>query len=201
MQPEQPQRKESEQDQLVLKAWRRIDLNAKRYRGTNSTVPLWGDVVRRITIDLDSASVIQDKAITAEMSVHSVHEKLSLGADNVETILIYKEIPVHPDLGEPVTDQLLKGVRPLPQDLQPEEDSRLIELGMKRSLEGPTPTERLASRSKIFGVWRADDKTEWGDKQRHPVIANSRDVHLFNKIANNDCFYEMASKMKDDSFS
>lgn len=33
------------------------------------------------------------------------------------------------------------------------------------------------------------------------MIANSRDVHLFNKIANNDCFYEMASKMKDDSFS
>lgn len=60
---------------------------------------------RRITIDLDSASVIQDKAITAEMSVHSVLKKLSLGADNVETILIYKEIPVHPDLGEPVTDQ------------------------------------------------------------------------------------------------
>eukprot|EP00435_Cladocopium_sp_Y103_P060316 s936_g22.t1 len=190
-----------EQSQPVLKAWSRFDTNAKRYRGTNSTGPLWGDVIRRITIDLDSASVIQDKPITAEMSVHSVHDKLPVGTENIETILIYQKIPGHPDPGKLVDDTLLKGVRPLPQDHQPEEDVRLVELGMKRSLEGPAPNERLASRSKIFGTWRADDNTEWGDKGKYPVIANSRDLQVFKKLERTDCFYEMSSKMKDDSFS
>jgi hypothetical protein len=53
--------------------------------------------------------------------------------------------------------------RPLLPDQLPEEDARLVDAGMKRGLEDPTPNERVTNKSKIFGMWRADDLTELGD--------------------------------------
>jgi hypothetical protein len=38
-----------------------------------------------------------------------------------------------------------------------------VDAGMKRGLEDPTPNERVTNKSKIFGMWRADDLTELGD--------------------------------------
>lgn len=42
----------------------------------------------------------QDKIITDDLSVHNLHEKLQIGVDNIETILVYRQIPGHPDPGE-----------------------------------------------------------------------------------------------------
>ena len=69
---------------------------------------------------------------------------------------------------------------------------------MKRGLEDPTPNERVTNKSKIFGMWRADDLTEWGDKKIHPVIANQRDLQNFKKLDKNDIYYEMNKKLQDD---
>ena len=179
----------SSSEALVTKAWSRYDLNAKRYRGSNSKGPLWGDVSRRVTVDLDSNEVIQDIPITEELSLHKIHEKLPEGSENIETILIYRARPGHPDPGQPLTDEIFKGVRPL-TGISPGEDARLVELGMKRSLEGPTVSDRATLRSRNFGAWIADDVSEWGDKTKYPVIANARDLLVFKKLINHDCYYE-----------
>ena len=187
---------------LPLRAWHRYDFAAKRYRGSNSQGPLWGDVVRRVAIDLDSRNIIQDKKIEPEMSIHSIHEKLPIGTENIETVLIYQQPPDHPDPGKEFDEQMFQNLKTTTAPANvPSEDGRLVKLGMKRSLEEPGTNERVANRSKIFGVWRADDVTEWGDKRNYPVIANHRDLQVFRKLAHSDCFYEMSFKMRDDTFS
>ena len=160
----------------VYKAWSRYDAGAKRFRGSNAHGPLWADVVRRITIDLDAVTVIQDRVVTPGMPVHQLHEKLPPQVSNIETILIYQQVPGHPDPGQAFTAEIFKGVRqPLPL-LMPNEDARLVDTGMKRSLEEQKGDERAAHRSRVFGTWIADDLTEWGDKREFPVVANSRDL-------------------------
>ena len=64
--------------------------------------------------------------------------------------------------GEAFDDQVLHA-RPLRPDQLPAGDARLVDAGMKRGLEDPTPNERVTNKSKIFGMWRADDLTELGD--------------------------------------
>lgn len=181
-----------------LRMWSRFDLNAKRFRGTNSQGPVWGDVTRRITIDLDNMTMIEDKAITEDLTVHMVHDRLPVGTDNIETVLIYKRVPGHPDPGEDFDESKLRGKRPRPEPLEPAEDARLVDSGMKRTLEGPQSSERKTTRSKVFGTWRADGVTEFGDKRKYPVIANARDLQLFKKVDRTDCYYEMNARLKED---
>lgn len=47
-------------------------------------------------------------------------------------------------------------------------------------------------------MWRADDLTELGDKKKHPVIANQRDLQHFKKLNKSDLYYEMNKKLQDD---
>ena len=58
--------------------------------------------------------------------------------------------------------------------------------GMKRSLEENQQASRTATRTKIFVVWRADDKTEWGNKSNSPIVAN---VLTFHKARTSDTLY------------
>ena len=76
----------------------------------------------------------------------------------------------------------------------PQEDARLIDSGLKRSLEHAPQSEK--QRSKVFGIWRANDITEWGDKSQFPAVANARDLKAFPKLATQDCYYAL----KDDEF-
>ena len=43
----------------------------------------------------------------------------------------------------------------------------------------------------IFGMWRADDVTEWGDKRKFPVVASSRDLRVFHKLEHKDMMYAL----------
>ncbi|CAJ1460698.1 unnamed protein product, partial [Effrenium voratum] len=61
--------------------------------------------------------------------------------------------------------------------------------GMKRSLEENQQASRTATRTKIFVVWRADDKTEWGNKSNFPIVANERDLLTFHKARTSDTLY------------
>ena len=142
-------------------------------------------------MDLDNNQVIKDEAISGKIPVHQLHEKLPAGVETIETILVYRKIEGHPDPGSSLDGQLPKGVPiSLPEQKDPEEDARLVDSGMKRGLEDPAPNERLANRSKVFGVWRADDNTEWGDKRQYPIIASSRDLQVFPKLLNADCSHQ-----------
>ena len=51
------------------------------------------------------------------------------------------------------------------------------------------PRNKEGPRSRVFGMWVADVKTEWGDPAKFPVIANSQDLQLFRKVLNHDTFY------------
>ena len=61
---------------------------------------------------------------------------------------------------------------------------------MKRGLEGFSSSDRQASRSRIFGIWRTDDATDW-NKAMYPVIVNTRDLDAFPNFAKNNCFYQL----------
>ena len=183
-----------------LRQWVRYDVDAKRFRASNSKGPLWGDVIRRITLDLDTDKVIRDETIHQGMTVHQIHQKLPSGVQSIETTLIYQPKPGHPDPGKPFPDEATTKTttaRPA-RDKEPEEDARLTDTGMKRSLEEPAPSERTAHKSRVFGVWRADTKNEWGDKTLYPVVANSRDIDAFKLLDKKDCYY--ALKTFEDEF-
>ena len=180
-----------------LRSWTRYDLEAKRYRGSNSKGPIWSDVLRRLTLDIDKNKVIQDLTITDELSVHKLHEKLPEGVKNIETTLIYRPKPGNPDPGKPYEallpqpeSQPVKKAR-LSEPHFPEEDARLTDVKMTKSFQAPSADGRVANRSRIFGMWRADDVTEWGDKRKFPVVASSRDLRVFHKLEHKDMMYAL----------
>ena len=152
-----------------LRKWVRYDVDAKRYRASNSKGPMWSDVTRRITLDLDTDKVIRDEAIQPGMTVHQIHQKRPANVQSIETTLIYQPKPGHPDPGEPFTGEQAPPASKPRKDQPPEEDARLVDVGMKRSLEDPMPSERTAHKSRVFGVRRADTKNEWGNKSLYPV--------------------------------
>ena len=182
-------KKSREREPEQLAEWNRYDLEARRFRGSNSRGPLWGDVVRRITLDIDTNKVIADEEIKPEMKIHKLHDKLPEGVKNIQTTLVYRRVTGHPDPGHLLLPDQVPGQYRPPQSMEPAEDSRTVETGMKRSLEDPQPDQRLPHRSKMFGVWRADEVTVWGKKCKFPVIANSRDLAAFQKLSANDCYY------------
>ena len=169
--------------------WNRYDFEARRYRGSNSKGPLWEDVVRRVTLDIDSNQIICDEEISGAIPLHKLHDKLPIGVKNIQTTLVYKRVPGHPDPGKPMIDGQIGSSEKMPQKGMREEDARLVDSGMKRGLEEPDEDERSSQRSKIFGVWRANDVTIWGKKCQFPVIANVRDLAAFPKIQKADCAY------------
>ena len=109
---------------------------------------------------------------------------------NIQTTLVYRRVPGHPDPGHVLEEGQQPG-QPLkpPETEAPAEDSRLVDTGMKRGLEDPTPDNRLPNRAKLFGVWRADEVTIWGKKAKFPVVANSRDVAAIPKVKEYDCYF------------
>ena len=173
-----------------LRQWTRYDVEAKRFRGSNSHGPLWGDVFRRITVDLDTNNVVADEEVTPEMTIHKVHKKLPEGIRSIETTLIYRRRPGHPDLGKPwPTVETAEPPNKKSRDEEPPEDARLIDEGLKRSLDGPAQNPRAATKSKLFPTRRADERTEWGNKSDYPIVVNARDLNLFNKVEKTDVFY------------
>eukprot|EP00971_Amphidinium_carterae_P050701 998290-Amphidinium_carterae.1 len=46
-----------------LAKWTRIDKQAKAYRTTNKNGPPWHQVVRRVTIDMDTKKTLQDELV------------------------------------------------------------------------------------------------------------------------------------------
>lgn len=79
--------------------WTRYDLDAKRYRCSNSKGTLWGDVVKRITLDLEQNRIIQEKGITPNMTVHQLHDKLPEGVRSIETTWSTANSPITQILG------------------------------------------------------------------------------------------------------
>ena len=165
---------------VAVKKWRRVDPRASRFRTSNSAGPMWSDVIRRTTKDLESGQVIEDERMTGTEASRTLHRPLPRGVTNVETTLYYRPQPGHPDPGLPldVDDEPHQGG----------DDQRLFDRGLKRVHEGGGSSS-ARPKSKIGGVWMADCVTPWGDKASFPVIANARDLQLFGKLGVNDVLY------------
>ena len=173
-------------DGTQLRKWVRFDSNARRFRTSNSLGPMWSDVVQRVTIDNATGEVVKKENVTGKELPKQLHKPLPSHVKSVKTVLVYKRVRGHPDPGVDISD-----AEHPEREGAPHEDARLFDYRVKRSLDEVSgePAASSAQRSKIFGAWVADVKTEHCDRARHPVIATSRDKVLFKKILEADMVF------------
>ena len=148
---------------------------------------MWSDVVQRVTVDNVTNRVIRREDITGKESSRDLHKPLPKRLTSIKTILVYKRVHGHPDPGVPLSDP----DRPELDDEPVSEDARLVDKRIKRSLDDSGGEGGSApQRSKVFGCWTADIKTEHGDRSQFPPIANHRDMKLFASSAEKDMVYD-----------
>ena len=167
---------------VVTKKWTRYDNNADRFRVSSSKGPMWSDVIRRRTVDLDAGKVVADEEFTGDERPRELSRVLPTGVKNIETTLFYRPRPGHPDPGVTVSEPTHRGDGV-------GEDRRLFDRGLKRGHDGSGHPGAPQPKSKIGGIWVADCVTPWGDKRKFPVIANARDLQAFGKLVKADVFY------------
>ncbi|CAE7354364.1 GIP [Symbiodinium pilosum] len=165
-----------------IKKWTRFDNNADRFRVSSSKGPMWSDVTRRVTLDLDTGRVVADEEFTGDERPRMLSRALPQGVKNIETTLFYRPRPGHPDPGVPVESQAGR-------QENMDEDRRLFDRGLKRAHDGTGQHGNPQPKSKVGGIWVADVVTPWGDKRKFPVIANARDLQAFSKLVKTDVFY------------
>ena len=173
-----------------LRKWSRFDKSPSRFRTSNSTGPMWSDVLQRVSIDNDSGKVIKRENFTGNETSRDLHRPLPAKVKSLRTVLVYKKVRGHPDPGEPLDHP----DRPeLDDGSMLAEDARLFDQRVKRSLDdvsGKASSSRTPMRkSRIFGAWAADTVTEYGDKSQLPAVANHRDMQLFYKLESGDVVY------------
>ena len=153
----------------AVKIWKRYDNNASRFRVSSSTGPMWSDVFRRQTLDLDKNEIIADETFTGDERPRKLSRALPEGVKNIGTTLYYRPRPGHPDPG------VVIGVE-LDRDGDTEEDKRLFDRGLKRAHDGQGARGQPQPKSRVGGVWVADVATPCKDKRQFPVVANARDL-------------------------
>eukprot|EP00959_Pyramimonas_sp_CCMP1952_P266878 5579481-Pyramimonas_sp.AAC.1 len=80
---------------VYLSTYTRTDHNIHQYVTTNKGGPTWCDVIRRVTINLDTNTVIQDIAVADPPTGYDWHAPLSEGVANISTRLYWQpEEPV-----------------------------------------------------------------------------------------------------------
>ena len=172
-----------------LRKWVRYDRNPNRYRTSNSQGPMWCDVVQRITVDNETGQVVRREDFNGDERPRDLHKPLPKRLKSVKTVLVYKRVAGHPDPGVDLTDP----DRPELDDEPANEDGRLVDKRVKRSLHDPNGEGGSApQRSKVLGAWTADTKTEHGDRSTFVAIANARDLKLFHRILEKDMVFEHA---------
>ena len=154
----------------AVRVWKRYDNNASRFRVSNSTGPMWSDVFRRQTLDLDKNEVIADETFTGDERPRRLSRALPEGVKNIETTVFYRPRPGHPGPGVAVGEDFERG-------LDTEEDKRLFDRGLKRGHDGQGARGQPQPKSRVGGVWVADCVTAWGDKRQ------------FGKLERGDTFY------------
>ena len=177
-------------DGTCLRKWARYDSNAHRFRTSNSLGPMWCDVVQRVTINNATGEVIKRENVSGKETPKQLHKPLPPGVKSIKTVLVYKRVQGHPDPGVDFADL----DRP-EEEGAPHEDSRLFDNRVKRGLDhvsGEAASSSAPQRSKIFGAWVADKRTEFCDRSKHPVIATSRDKLLFKKLLLADMVFREA---------
>eukprot|EP00959_Pyramimonas_sp_CCMP1952_P410270 8598170-Pyramimonas_sp.AAC.1 len=80
---------------VYLNTYTRTDHNIHHYVMTNKWGPTWSDVIRRVTINLDANTVIQDVAIADQPTGYDWHAPLPEGVANISTRMYWQpEEPV-----------------------------------------------------------------------------------------------------------
>ena len=166
----------------------RYDVEANRCRGSNSQGPLWGGVFRQITVDLDTNNVVADEEVTPEMTIHKVHKKLP-EVRSIETTLIYRRRPGHPDLGKPW---------PTVETSEPP-NKKSRDVNLQKTLDSlmKASNEAYMNLLRIHGqLQRASSfpcgvrmKRLNGETSLTTIAANARDLNLFNKVEKAVVFY------------
>ena len=119
---------------------------------------MWSDVVQRVTVDNSDGKVIKRETFTGNELSRDLHKPLPGHVKSIKTILVYKRRQGHPDPGVDMSD----AERPESEGA-PHEDARLFDVRVKRGFEqvgGQGAASSSNQRSKIFGSWVADVRTE-----------------------------------------
>ena len=124
---------------------------------------MWSDVVQRVTIDNDTGKILKKESFTGQEESRSLHRPLPASVRSIKTILVYKRRQGHPDPGVDMSDE-----EHPEKEGAPHEDARLFDYRLKRGFEevggDASASSAPQQRSKIFGSWVADVKTEFGDR-------------------------------------
>ena len=64
----------------AVRVWKRYDNNASRFRVSSSTGPMWSDVFRRQTLDLDKNELIADETFTGDERPRRLSQALPKGS-------------------------------------------------------------------------------------------------------------------------
>lgn len=74
-----------------LKVWKRVDFNANKLQLLKKGGPAWRQVVRRVTMDLNTNEVLQDLQDFQQATRSQLHQKLSGQPRDIVTIFYYKD--------------------------------------------------------------------------------------------------------------
>ena len=72
--------------------WTRTDLNAQRFQSTQDSLgPAWANVIRRVTIDVDTDMVVEDRSDLQTADPVDLFSVLPSGVRNIKTILYHND--------------------------------------------------------------------------------------------------------------
>ena len=72
----------------VSSLWYRTDINARNFVTSSNHRPKWKDVIRRVTVNLDDNTTVEDIYINSRMGKRFLHRPLPYGVCNIRTYLI-----------------------------------------------------------------------------------------------------------------
>eukprot|EP00959_Pyramimonas_sp_CCMP1952_P370354 7756398-Pyramimonas_sp.AAC.1 len=75
---------------VYLNTYTRTDHNIHHYVTTNKAGPKWSDVIRRVTINLDTNTVVQEIAIADQPTGYDWHAPLPEGVANISTRMYWQ---------------------------------------------------------------------------------------------------------------
>eukprot|EP00959_Pyramimonas_sp_CCMP1952_P470721 9497165-Pyramimonas_sp.AAC.1 len=75
---------------IYLNTYTRTDHNMHHYVTTNKRGPKWSDVIRRVTINLDTNTVIQDISVVDQPTGYDWHVPLPRGVANISARMYWQ---------------------------------------------------------------------------------------------------------------
>ena len=94
------QRARAIRDRAALRVWTWEDKQAKRFRTTSDSGPVWHTVERRITYDLHTGAIIRDENVKGVNAKNILYAVIPDGPRDITTVLYYRPPAVQSPLGD-----------------------------------------------------------------------------------------------------